>query len=94
MRILPLLLAACLTGCASQLTLISPPLPAELRVRCPDTIAQPLTTGDQYDTARALVEAVRYGKECKARQDALVNAVEVRQEILDSVKLQIEGKSK
>lgn len=63
-------------------------------MRCPDTIAQPLTTGDQYDTSRALVEAVKYGKECKARQDALVNAVEVREQLMQSVKQQLEGKAK
>ena len=90
MRNLLLLLVVCLTGCASQLTLISPPIHDDLRVRCGNTIAQPITTGDQYDLARALVEAAKYGKDCKARMDALVNAVEVRQEILESVKKQIE----
>lgn len=69
-------------------------MPADLRVKCPDTIAQPLTTGDQFDTSRALVEAVKYGKECKARQDALVNAVEVREQIMQSIQQQLEGKVK
>lgn len=66
-------------------------MPSELRVRCPDTIAQPLTTGDQYDTARALAQSVRSYRECKARNDALVDAVEVREQVIQSVKQQIES---
>lgn len=63
-------------------------------MRCSDTIAQPLTTGDQYDTSRALVEAVRFGRECKSRNDALINAIEVREQLMESVKQQIEGRKK
>jgi len=55
-------------------------------------IADPLTTADQLDTARALVQATRYGKECAARQQALIDAVKVRQELAKSVKQQLEKK--
>lgn len=90
MRILLLLLVACLTGCAPHLTLLSSPLDDELLVRCPDVIADPLETGDQYDLARALAQATSYGRICKARMDRLVTAVTVRQQTLKSVKTQIE----
>lgn len=61
-------------------------------VRCGEVIAEPLTTADQLDTARALVQATRYGKECAARQQALIDAVKVRQDIAKSVKQQLERK--
>jgi len=64
-------------------------VPAELLARCPDVIADPLTAADQYDLARALTQATSYAKTCKARQDALANAVEIRQQILDSVRKQL-----
>lgn len=91
MRILLLSIAVCLTGCATKLTVTSPPIPSDLRVRCGDVIAQPLTTGDQYDLARALNEAVRYGKDCRARMGALVDAVDTREQVMNSLKKQIEG---
>ena len=94
MRILLLLIAAFLTGCGPRLTLISPPLPDDLLVRCDAVIADPLTTGDQYDLARALAQAIGYGKTCKARDDALVNAMKVRETMLESVKQQLEGAGK
>ena len=94
MRTLLILLVACLTGCAHQLTLISPPVDDELLVKCDSVIAQPLVAADQYDLSRALAEAASYGQTCKARHDALVNAVIVRQQILASVKAQLEGTAK
>lgn len=79
------LIAVSLSGCATRLTLISPPLPAELLARCPDKVADPLTTGDQFDLSRALVESLAYAKNCKARHDALADAVEIRQSIMDQI---------
>lgn len=89
MRLLPLLIVACLTGCATRLTLISPPVRADLLESCGDVIAEPLTTGDQYDTSRALVEATSYAKKCRARQDALVDAVKSRDQLMKSVQDQL-----
>ena len=94
MRILLLPLVACLTACGTNLTLISPPLPADLLAKCSDKIADPLTTADQYDTARALTQAIGSYKECRARHDALLNAIQVRESMLASVKQQIEGAGK
>lgn len=79
-----------MTGCATKLTLISPPVPAELTVKCVGPIAEPLTTADQYDLGRALVQAVRFGQSCAVRQAALVDAVQGRDEILRSIKQQLE----
>ena len=92
--LLILLCAVFLTGCGHQLTLISPPVDVELLVKCDPVIAQPLTTGDSLDLSRALTEAAFYGQNCKSRHDALVNAVVVRQQILESVKSQLEGAKK
>lgn len=64
----------------------------ELLVKCGDTIAAPLTTGDQYDTARALSEATEYAKKCRARQETLVDAVQARDQLMQSVKSQLEKK--
>jgi hypothetical protein len=63
-----------------------PPLPSELRVGCGGVIAQPLTTGDQYDLARALGEAIRYGKNCRDRMNELLEAIQVREQVMRSVK--------
>ena len=90
MRHLLLIFVVCLTGCATKLTIVSPPVPETLRERCPDVIAQPLTTGDQFDTSRALIEAVQYSKTCRARHDALIDAIDVRDHIMQSVKTQLE----
>ena len=90
MRPLLLLLAVCLTGCATRLTLISPPVRPELLERCPAQIAEPLTTGDQFDLARALVQATRYGKTCAARMEALTDSVQSRDQLMQSVKEQLQ----
>lgn len=60
-------------------------------MKCSGNVANPLILGDQYDLARALNESVSFGLTCKARQEALVNAVVVRDQILKSVKAQLEG---
>ena len=75
MRNLLIFLAVCLTGCSSSLTILSPPVPDALRQRCPDQVADPLTTGDQFDLSRALVQSTQYGKSCAARLDALIDAL-------------------
>lgn len=64
----------------------------ELLVKCGDTIAAPLTTGDQYDASRALSEATEYAKKCRARQSALIDAVTARDQLMQSVKAQLEKK--
>ena len=93
MRILLLMLIALsLTACATKLTLISPDVPNEYMVGCGEVIAEPLTTADHLDLARALVQASKYGKECASRQQALIDAVKVRQEIAKSIKQQLEKK--
>jgi hypothetical protein len=74
----------------TKLTLISPDVPSELMVKCGDVIAEPLTTADQLDLARALVQASKYGKDCAARQQALIDAVKTREEVMKSVKTQLE----
>lgn len=89
MRGLLLCLVVFLTGCATRLTVISPDVPADLKVRCPDEIARPLTTGDQYDLARALAEAAKYGRDCRARMNELIDAVEVREGVMRSLQKQI-----
>lgn len=61
-----------------------------MRQRCPDVIADPLVTGDQFDLSRALVQATQYGKACSARLDALVDAIDVRDQIMATVKTQLE----
>ena len=69
-----------------------PPVPADLLVKCGDVMADPLTTGDQLDLARALVQAVKYGVDCRSRQSALVDAVTVRDQIMATVKTQLDGR--
>lgn len=76
-----------MTGCATKLTVISPPIDEELRARCTITV-EPLTSGDQYDTARALVQAVKSYRDCKAKHDALLNAIDVRDRVIQSVQQQ------
>lgn len=89
-RLCPLI-AVCLTACATPLTLISPPVPDSLLVRCPDAVSDPLTTADQFDTARALAQATGSYRRCQARQAALVDAIEAREAILSSIRSQIEA---
>lgn len=48
---------------------------------CTNQIADPLTTADQYDLARALNQAVGSYRTCQANNDALINAVRTRQSI-------------
>jgi len=73
----------CLTGCASPSTLHFPPIRYELMQPCGDVIAQPLTTGDQYDLARALGEATKYAKSCRIRMGELIEAVQAREKLIN-----------
>lgn len=75
------MLAACLMGCAPNLTVNSAPINPDLLTGCGDKIADPLTAGDQYDTARALGQAIEYGKSCKARQASLAEAIRGREQL-------------
>ena len=92
-RLLPLI-AACLTACGTQLTVISPPMKSGLLEKCPpvNKIADPLTTGDQYDVARALNQATEYAKTCRIRQETLVDAIQAREQLMQSIKQQLEKK--
>lgn len=48
---------------------------------CPDQIADPLTTADQFNLARALNQAAGSYRTCQANNDALINAVRTRQSL-------------
>ena len=91
MRILLLMAAACLTACAQNLTVNSAPVDDRLLVACGEAIADPLTTGDQYDTARALGQAIKYGRDCSDRHDQLISAVRARAGYADSLNKQLEN---
>lgn len=73
----------CLTGCANPSTLHFPPISYELMQPCGEVIAQPLTTGDQYDLARALSEVTNYAKSCRIRMGNLIEAVQGREKIIN-----------
>jgi hypothetical protein len=62
----------------------------ELKTACEGNIAEPLTTADQNDLARALNEATAYGEQCAERMQKLIDAVTVREAIARSIKQQIE----
>lgn len=84
--LLLLLTAASLTACATRSTLTSPPpVPTELLERCGGVVAEPLTTGDAYDLARALSQAIGYGRDCRKRMNELASAVEARQQIMNKL---------
>ena len=59
-------------------------------MKCEDPIADPLTTADQYDLARALTQAIKFGSDCRARHGALIDAIDVRDQIMTSVKAQLD----
>lgn len=61
-------------------------------MKCGPLIADPLITADQYDLSRALTQATEYAKICRARQDGLVDAVEARDQLMESVKQQLNKK--
>ena len=95
MRPLLTLIALFLSGCATRSIVISPPpVDPELLRACQTSAPAPLTTADQYDLARALVEAVRGGEECRLRHRALSDAVRVREQVAESVRQQVQGRSK
>ena len=75
-----------LTGSATNSIVNCPPVKSELLVACGDVIAQPLTTGDQYDLARELSEATKYGRDCRARMQELIDAVKTREKVTESIK--------
>lgn len=92
MRILLLLIAVCLTGCGTNLVLTSPPVPDKFKTRCSDTIADPLTTGDQYDLSRALTQSTKSYRTCQAKDDALIDAVDTREQVMQSISDQLKGR--
>ena len=89
MRTLLLLSAACLTGCATPSIVVSTPrVPHEYLETCPSKAAKQLETADQHDLARALVETVEWGRGCKARLDALIESVKVREGVAKQLEQQ------
>jgi hypothetical protein len=85
MRTLLLLTAISLTGCATPLVVTSPAIPERFKVKCSEAIADPLTTGDQYDLSRALTQSVKSYRTCAAHNDALIDAVETREQVMQSI---------
>jgi len=57
----------------------------------PNKIADPLTTADQYDLARALTQAAQYAFQCSARLSELVDAVTLRDALAADLKKQLES---
>lgn len=90
MRILPILFAVCLTGCATTLTTASPEVDPKLMQACTGNIADPLTTADQNDLARALNQAITFAEKCVERMQKLIDAVQLREEMAKAIKEQIE----
>lgn len=68
-------------------------MPAKYLAPCSRKVADPLTTGDQYDLARALAQAAQSVKVCADKNDALIDAVDVRDQVTQSLINQI-NKSK
>lgn len=91
MRTLLLLLVLCLTGCATPLVVTSPAIPDKFKVHCSEQIADPLTTGDEYDLSRALTQSVKSYRSCSAHNDALIDAVETREQVMQSISDQLKG---
>jgi hypothetical protein len=77
----PLALALCLTACATTSIAPWPPVPDALMAPCPDRLADPLTSADQFDLARALTQATGSYRACQAHNNALADAVRSRQSI-------------
>lgn len=63
----------------------SPDVPDKFKVKCPDKVADPLTTGDQYDLSRALTQSVQSYRTCQANHEALIDAVETREQVMQSI---------
>ncbi len=85
MRTLLLLIVVCLTGCATPLIVTSPAVPEKYKTPCDEQVADPLTTGDQYDLSRALTQSVKSYRTCAARHDALIDAVDTRETVMQSI---------
>ena len=73
-----------------SIVILPPQVPHDLLARCAIPAAAPLTSGDQFDLARALVDTLRSARECESRHQALVEAVRVRQELFQILKAQLE----
>ena len=71
---LALLIAVCLTGCATPLTVPAPMptvrVPAELKQECPPL---PMTDGSLANLARLAVDDAREYAKCRERHNALVD---------------------
>lgn len=63
----------------------SPAIPDKFKTRCPAKVADPLTTSDQYDLSRALTQSVQSYRTCQANHDALIDAVETREQVMQSI---------
>lgn len=89
MRILLLLIVACLTGCATPLVVTSPAIPDKFKTLCSEAVADPLTTGDEYDLSRALTQSVKSYRTCQAQHAALIDAVDTREAVMQSISDQL-----
>lgn len=65
--------------------LTSPAIPDKFKTPCDEQVADPLTTGDEYDLSRALTQSVKSYRTCAARNDALIDAVNVREQVSQSI---------
>jgi hypothetical protein len=63
----------------------SPAIPEKFKQPCSDSVADPLTTGDQYDLSRALTQSVKSYRTCSAQHQALIDAVDTREQVMQSI---------
>jgi hypothetical protein len=63
-------------------------VPNEYLETCSAKAAEPLVSADQTDLARALVDVARWGRNCKAKLDALIEAVKVREALANQLEQQ------
>jgi hypothetical protein len=70
---------------------ISPAVPDKYKTHCSEQVADPLTTGDQYDLSRALTQSVKSYRTCASQNDALIDAVNVREQVTQAIVKQING---
>ncbi|MEJ0004433.1 MAG: hypothetical protein WDN30_14420 [Pararobbsia sp.] len=64
-------------------------MPDKFKTPCDEQVADPLTTGDQYDLSRALTQSVNTYRICEARHQSLIDAVDTRDQVMQSVSQQI-----
>jgi hypothetical protein len=68
---------------------ISPAVPDKFKTPCDEQVADPITTGDQFDLSRALAQSVKTYRTCEARHQSLIDAVDARDQVMTSISQQI-----